>query len=233
MSKLLSAIALTLSLTTAGAAELTPLETRWLQAAAPVLAYAKRLNLPLDIIVQPQARSSDVAMAMGFDKGRCKLVMSMRGNPEAEKPLDGIAPEQQALFIETMAAHEIGHCWRYVQGSWHALPAGFVETGHESAEDPELLAQSKAMRENRREEGFADLAALAWVQRFHADDYGRVYAWLHELRNRPPDTRAAHDTRAGVRLARDAGVFAAGATPFEAAGATWSQGLLSDDQGNQ
>lgn len=229
MSKPLFAVALILSSTLAGAAELTPLETRWLQAAAPVLAYAKRLQLPLDVIVQPQARSSDVAMAMGFDKGRCKLVLSMRGNPDAEKTVAGIPQEQQGLFIETMAAHEVGHCWRYVQGSWHSLPAGFVETGSETADDPALLAQSKAMRENRREEGFADLVALAWVQRFRPDDYARVYAWLDELRSQPPVARASHDTRAWVRLAKDAGVFADGATPFDAAGAAWSRGLLSDE----
>jgi hypothetical protein len=229
MFKPLFAAALTLASMTAGAATLTALETRWLQAAAPVLAYAKRLQLPLDVIVQPQARSTDVAMAMGFDKGRCKLVLSMRGNPDAEKTVEGIPLDQQAIFIETMAAHEIGHCWRYVQGSWHALPAGFVETGEERADDPALLAQSKAMRENRREEGFADLVALAWVQRFHPEQYGRVYAWMHALRSHPPAARAAHDTRPWVKLAVDARVFAEGATPFEAAGAPWSQGLLSDE----
>lgn len=228
MFKPLLIATLTLTSCAAGAADLTPLETRWLKAAAPVLAYSRSLELPLDIIVQPQARSSDVAMAMGFDGGRCKLVLSMRGNPDAEKPLANIPQAEQSLFIEVMAAHEIGHCWRYVQGRWNALPTGFVETGEERADNPELLAQSKAMRLHRREEGFADLVALAWVQRFHPDQYGRVYGWLNALRSHAPVAGASHDTGTWVRLARDARVFADGATPFEAAGATWSQGLLGD-----
>ncbi|HEX2012709.1 MAG TPA: hypothetical protein VJN44_17410, partial [Roseateles sp.] len=37
-----------------GATELTGLETRWLQGMAPVLAYARQAQLPLDIVVQPQ-----------------------------------------------------------------------------------------------------------------------------------------------------------------------------------
>ena len=68
----------------AAAAELTPMETRWLQAAAPVLAYSQQLNLPIDIVVQPQARPNDVPMAMGFEGNRCKLVLSMRGNGDPE-----------------------------------------------------------------------------------------------------------------------------------------------------
>jgi hypothetical protein len=54
-------------------ASLTALETRWLVAAGPVLAQAQRLALPIDIIVQPQAKAGDVPLAMGFAGGRCKL----------------------------------------------------------------------------------------------------------------------------------------------------------------
>ena len=216
------------------AASLTELETRWLHAGAPVLAYSQRMNLPVDIIVQPRARPGDVPMAIGFEGGRCKLVLSMRGNPDAEKILDSVPPAERGLLIEAMTAHEIGHCWRYVQGIWHALPNGFVEAGEERADSAALLAASKAMREMRREEGFADLVALAWVRQRHPQQYGRVHAWLEALRETPlataaPGARSGHDTRAYVRLARDASVFGAAGNPFEAASATWTQGLLNDE----
>ncbi len=225
---LTAAVALVSTAATAGA-QLTELETRWLNAAAPVLAYSQRAKLPIDIIVQPVARPGDVPLAMGFDQGRCKLVLSMRGNPDAEKVLDNVPAAEQGLLIEAMAAHEIGHCWRYAQGNWHALPAGFEETGEEVAEDQSLLAESKAMREMRREEGFADLVALAWVKQRHPDQYARVYAWLEALRANVPVARSGHDTRVYVRMARNANVFAAAATPFDAASATWRKGLLSDE----
>jgi len=211
------------------AASLTELETRWLNAGAPVLAYSQRMKLPIDIIVQPKARPGDVPLAMGFDGGRCKLVLSMRGNPDAEKILEKVPQGERALLIEAMTAHEIGHCWRYVQGVWHALPAGFVETGVEHAGSEDVLAESKAMREMRREEGFADLVALAWIKQRHPEHYGRVHAWLEALRSDVPAPRSGHDTRVYVRLARDAAVFGDAATPFDAASATWSQGLLSDE----
>ena len=89
---LISAITLFPALAQAGA-QLTAMETRWLEAAAPVLAYSQRLKLPIDIIVQPRARKNDVPMAMGFMDGRCKLVLSMRGNPDAEQVLDKVPPE--------------------------------------------------------------------------------------------------------------------------------------------
>jgi ADP-ribose pyrophosphatase YjhB (NUDIX family) len=210
-------------------ATLTDIETRWLKAAAPVLAYSQQLKLPVDIIVQPQARSSDVPLAMGFDQGRCKLVLSMRGNPNAESVLDKVPEADRAVLMEAMAAHEMGHCWRYVQGVWHALPAGFVEDGEETADDKEVLVQAKAMRENRREEGYADLVALAWTLRFHPAQYARVHAWLSALRDTVAVAHSGHDTRAWVRLAGDTSVFEHSATPFEDVRQAWQRGLLQDD----
>ena len=213
----------------AGAASLTDMEIRWLKAAGPVLAYAQQIKLPIDIIVQPQARPNDVPLAMGFADGRCKLVLSMRGNPDAEKIIESVAEAERGVLIEAMAAHEVGHCWRYAQGVWHALPTGFVETGEETADDAALLALAKAVRENRREEGFADLVALAWTKRRHPEAYGRVHAWIASLRDGQPVAGSGHDTRAWVRLARDGAVFQETATPFEDVSHAWGQGLLSDE----
>jgi hypothetical protein len=205
---------------------LTAQETRWLAAAGPVLAYSQRLKLPIDIIVQPQSGPNDVPFAMGFDGERCKLVLSMRGNPEAETILDKVPEAERGLLIEAMTAHEVGHCWRYARGTWHALPAGFVETGEEKAGNDDIVAEAKAIRESRREEGFADLVALAWISRKHPDSYAQVYGWLESLRGDQPVAGNAHDTRPWVRLARDAGAFAHGVTPFEDVQALWSKGVL-------
>lgn len=210
-------------------AQLTDMEMRWLKAAAPVLAHAQRIGLPIDITVQPVAGPNDVPLAMGFADGRCKLVLSMRGNPNAESVLDKVAEADRPVLMEAMAAHEVGHCWRVAQGRWHALPAGFVETGDERADDPALLVEARAMRENRREEGYADLVALAWTQRYHPDSYSKTYAWLSALRNDQPVPGSGHDTRAWVRLAGKGSVFAQTASPFEDVAPIWRAGLLSDE----
>lgn len=211
----------------ARAAELTALEQRWLQAAAPVLAYSHTLKLPLDVIVQPQARASDVPLAMGFDRGRCKLVLSLRGNPQAEAVLAAVPAERQGELIEAMAAHEVAHCWRRAQGAWNALPAGFVEVGEESASDARLLALSKELRESRREEAYADLAALAWTRQRNPQAYGRVHGWLEGVRSRQT-ARGGHDTRVWVELARDASRLGQSGAPFEDAAPLWKEGLLRD-----
>ncbi|MGF6276278.1 hypothetical protein ABIB38_004689 [Massilia sp. UYP11] len=208
------------------AAQLTAQESRWLRAAAPVLDYSKSISLPVDVIVQPQASAGAVPLAMGFAGGRCKLVLSMRGNPDAEKVLAGVPAAEQALLIEAMAAHELAHCWRYAQGEWHLLPAGFVETGRETSHDSALLAAAKAMRDTRREEGFADLVALAWVQRTNPGEYARVHDWLSGVRAGVAVPRSGHDTRAWVRLAGNGAQFDSRMTPFAAADALWREGLL-------
>jgi hypothetical protein len=199
-------------LTLASAAALTAEEVRWLKAAAPVLAYSQTLQLPVDITVQPQARPNDVALAMGFSNGRCKLVLSLRGNPDAARVLDGIPAEQQNLLIETMAAHELGHCWRYARNAWHAVPAGFVPMASASAE--------------RREEAYADLVALAWVRMRHAEQYGQVYRWMRGLRASTALSGGNHDTRAWLALADDPRHLGTVTQPFLDVDAVWREGLI-------
>ena len=213
----------------ATAAQLTEVESRWLQAGSSVLAYARQQQLPIDIIVQPQAQPGAVPLAMGFDGGRCKLVLSMRGNPGAEDVLQAVPAAQRALMIEAMTAHEVAHCWRYAQGAWHSVPSGFQERTPDAALAPELQKMTQELRETRREEGYADLVALAWAQHSHPAQYAQVYQWLLQVRAEQPASHVSHDTEAWLSLAADAAVFGSGATPFEQAGVLWNKGLLATD----
>ena len=209
------------------AADLTPTELRWLQGATPVVAFANEQKIPLDIVVQPQDAPGAAPLALGFVDGRCKLVLSMRGNPEAEATLTRIEPELLDAALELMAAHELGHCRRHLDGRWLALPAGFTarEPAALSSEDRQAYVQ---MRSTRREEAFADLVGLAWVQRRHAALYERLHRWLLDERSRDLIPGAHHDTLAWIGLARDARALA-GASIFDSAAALWPQGLSRVD----
>ncbi|CAN5910570.1 hypothetical protein BH11PSE8_BH11PSE8_01250 [soil metagenome] len=119
-------IAVALLGASATSAELTDTEARWLRGAWPVITYARQARLPLDIVVHPQPTPGAAPLAMAYVKGRCKLVLSMRGNPEAESTLESIEPDLLDTVLELMAAHELGHCRRYLDNAWNRLPAGFV-----------------------------------------------------------------------------------------------------------
>ena len=214
MLKLLPLLSLLFALP-ALASALSPLETRWLKAGAPVIAYARAQGLPLDIVVQPQDAPGAVPLALGFEGGRCKLVLSMRGNAQAEAVLQSVPAARHSLMIEAMTAHEIGHCQRYAQGDWHALPMGFVERAGKP--------QAQQMLDTRREEGYADLVALAWVHARHGEEYQDVLAWMTAVRGNA--TGGSHDTQAWLALAGEGAVFDAGSSPFEQAGLLWRQGL--------
>ncbi|MGE5117048.1 MAG: hypothetical protein ACM3N6_11225 [Betaproteobacteria bacterium] len=206
---------------------LTPTETLWLDLGTPVLRDALREPLPVDIVVQPAAKPGDPPLALGFDAGRCKLVLSMRGNPAAQATLDAIEPDLLGPAVEAMTAHEIGHCWRYVHDQWHRVPAGFVGTGAPPLGDgsARLARLQREMDETRREEGYADLVGLAWTARRNPALYARVHAWLTALRGRKPAAGGHHDTLAWLRAAADPGVFDATKSPFEAALPLWQRGL--------
>lgn len=211
------------------AADLTDTEYRWLQAGWPVVTFAKEHKLPLDIIVQPEARPGDAPLAMGFVEGRCKMVLSMRGNPEAETTLAQIEPALLKPVVEAMFAHELGHCWRYVRGAWHTVPAGFVDAADELLGSDEhavkLRRDIREMRDTRREEGFADLVGLAWTLKRHPQVYEQVYAWFTQVRDDQPVAGAHHDTRAWLRLAKDRASFPPLGNPFEQVLEMWNQGL--------
>ena len=189
-------------------APFTASERAWLQAAHPVLEQARHERLPLDVVVQPQPNVGEPPLATAFVAGRCKLVMTMRGpggTPLPEAARDAALP---AVLLEAMLAHELGHCWRHARGDWHAWPASFGSMGQD-------------LEAARREEGFADLVALAWTLQQNPGAYRAVHDWLTEQRARPVHEGAEHDTRIWVAAALDPAAFGAPAPLFERARRLW------------
>ncbi len=209
------------------AADLTPTEMQWLRGAWPVIAFVRSENLPLDIVVQPQASPGAAPLALAFVDGRCKLVLSMRGNPEARATLERIEPDLLDATLELMAAHELGHCRRYLDGAWYGLPAGFSATAPQEL-SPDLRTAYVNMKAARREEGYGDLVGLAWAQQQRPRQYARLHAWLVTERSRDSLPGSHHDTLAWVRLAQDGGTLA-GPSIFAAATRLWAAGLAVEE----
>ncbi len=209
------------------ASELTPTEMRWLRGAWPVIAFAMTEKLPIDIIVQPQPNPGTSPLAMAYVNGRCKLVFSMRDNAEAQATLERIKPDLLDATLELMAAHELGHCRRYLDGKWNGVPAGFNATVPEAL-SPDLRSAYLSMKAARREEGYGDLVGLAWAQRQHPQQYARLHAWLMNERSRDLLPGSHHDTLAWVRLAQDGGMLD-GPSMFAAAARLWATGLAADE----
>ena len=209
------------------AGDLSEVESRWLKGAWPVVQFAKAQGLPLDVVVQPQDSPGAAPLALAFIDGRCKLVLSMRGNPEAQATLDRIAPELLNPTLELMAAHELGHCRRYLDGAWYDLPAGFAPPVPEGL-SADLRAAYLDMRAARREEAFGDLVGLAWIAQRHPQHYARLHAWLVAERSADIVHGSPHDTLPWVSMATDAALLAKD-SPFAAALPLWRTGLAQED----
>jgi len=210
------------------AADLTDVEARWLKGAWPVVAFARSQAIPLDVVVQPQLSPGLAPIALAFVGGRCKLVFSMRGNAEAQATLDRIEPELLAATLELMAAHELGHCRRYLDGAWKGLPAGFVVAAPPDDINPALRLSYSDMKATRREEGYADLVALAWTHQHHPALYVRLHAWLLAERSKDLVPGTHHDTLVWVKLAENATALHLSST-FSGSTALWAAGLALDD----
>lgn len=226
----LLAVAGTAATGAARAADLTAAETRWLRAAWPVVVFAREAGLPLDIVVQPQPAPGVPPLALAFIEQRCKLVLSMRGNSEVQATEARIEPDLFNATLELMAAHELGHCRRYLDGTWQGLPAGFVAQVPEALPDSSRAAYLR-QQALRREEGYADLVGLAWVQQQHPQQYTRLHAWLLAERGAADIAGTSHDTRAWARLAAP-GARLGGGSIFSTAQALWQVGLIAPTAGD-
>jgi hypothetical protein len=206
-------------------ARLTDTETRWIAAGMSVVRYARGANLPVDIVVQPDDEPGASPVAMGIKDGRCKLVLSMRGNAGATALVGSVPPAAFDAVVSAVFAHEIGHCWRYVQGEWNALPSDFTRPSNDAAADAEAMP---ALGESRREEGYADLVALAWTRRAHPQQYGEVRGWLERFRaDALPGEH--HDTGAWLRRAREPAAFDPSVPLFEQAKRLWVREVRGRD----
>jgi len=231
MWKVLAGFSLALASAVALSAQLSPTETRWLAGAWPVVVYAKEARLPLDIVVQPQPMPDAAPLALAYIDGRCKLVLSMRENPEAQATLDRVDAELFNATLEMMAAHELGHCSRHVAGRWQQLPPGLPEDAAQRVPAglrPERHADYRQMQATRREEAYADLAALAWARQRHAAQFARLRDWLVGERSRDLIPGSHHDTLAWLRLAADGHALQMQRSPF-AADALWARGFLGGE----
>jgi hypothetical protein len=206
-------------------AELNSTEARWLRGALPVLQHAKASGLPLDIVVQPQPAPGLPPLALAFIGGRCKFVLSMRDNPAAQRALDSVEPVLLDAALELMAAHELGHCLRHLSGRWESHPDGAAPV-FPAALPAERRADHAQMQATRREEGYGDLAGLAWIAHRRPAEYARLYRWLVRERSAGLLPGSHHDTLAWLRLAEQPSALA-GAGPFDRVHEVWLRGMVA------
>ena len=223
------AAVITVCSTPATAAGLTPLEQRWIAGMTPVLQHAKASGMPVDVVVQPQDAPEAAPLALGFRDGRCKLVLSLRGNPEGEATMQRLPAGLEDSALELMAAHELGHCRRYLDGVWFNLPAGFSAAPAPDGLSPDLQRAYLSMKSARREEGYGDLVALGWTAQRHPAQYAALHAWLSAERARDLLPGSHHDTLAWLKLARDPLALGSAPSMFDAALPVWQRGLNLDE----
>jgi hypothetical protein len=207
---------------------LTGIETQWIGAGMPVVRYGRAQQLPIDIVVQPGDEPEASPIAMGIKDGRCKLVLSMRGNPGATALRASVPADLFSAIVEAVFAHEVAHCWRYMQGQWNALPAGFADQADDVADNSEIVTLKRQMRETRREEGYADLVGLAWTRQAHPQHYASVHGWFERFRiDAQPGEH--HDTGAWLQLATAPSAFDPAQELFRQAESLWERGLRATD----
>lgn len=208
MNKAGRAATLALALLCAGRSALASgaSEQQWIDAARHAVAFGKAHGL--DIVMEVErgnGLSGHTPIGVWNENGRCTLVVSVRDNPTARRLEAMIDPALRELFLKGAAMHEVGHCYRRLNGYPHnekLLPV-VAWIGP---------VRSWFARRIRTEEVFADMTEIAWLARYHPEHYDAMVEQIQRVRRRFLEPK--HDTLAWLDIARRDGAFDADGNIF-------------------
>jgi hypothetical protein len=191
-----AALALVLAAASLPAAAHEVAEERWIAAARHAVAFGRAHGLPMALEVERgNGLSGHTPIGIWDDGARCTLVVSARDNPTAQRLGAMIEPGLLDLFLQGAAIHEVGHCYRRLNGYPHKklLPA---------------VAWLAPLRHwmtsrTRTEEAFADMTEIAWLARYHPENFDAMVAQITRVRTRFLEPK--HDTLAWLNIARKEG----------------------------
>ena len=168
-------------------------EAQWIAAATEAVAFGKAQGMPIEIEVERGAGlSGHTPIGLWSENGRCTLVVSARDNPTAERLSAMVDPAVLELFLAGAAMHEVGHCYRRLQGYPHnqkLVPAvAWIAP-----------LQAWFTRRVRTEEAYADMTEAAWLARYHPQQFSAVMNEVRKVRQRFREPK--HDTLAWIENA--------------------------------
>jgi len=181
-------------------------EAQWIAAATQAVAFGQARGMPVELEVQAGAGlSGHTPIGMWSENGRCTLIVSARDNPTADRVSSMIEPALLELFLAGAAIHELGHCHRRLRGYPHnekLLP---------------IVSWIKPVRTwfARRiltEEAYADMTEVAWLARYHPQQFDAVLNEILKVRTRFREPK--HDTLPWLEIARAQGPYDDGTDLF-------------------
>lgn len=193
MIKRLAALAALLALAGPAQAADPASEAQWIAAASAAVAFGQQQGLPITLQVQAgSGLSGHTPIGLQSEAGRCMLVVSARDNPTADRVSAMVDPALLELFLAGAAIHEVGHCYRRLQGYPHnekLLP---------------IVAWVGPLkrwfaRRVRTEEAYADMTEAAWLARTHPQQFEAVMNEVLKVRVRFREPK--HDTLAWIENA--------------------------------
>ncbi len=168
-------------------------EAQWIAAATQAVAFGQAHGMPITLAVQSgNGLSGHTPIGLQSQDGHCTLIVSVRDNPTADKLSAMIDPGLVGLFLAGAAIHELGHCYRRLHGYPHnerLLP---------------VVAWIAPVRQwfTRRiltEEVFADMTEVAWLARYHPQQFSAVMGEIVKVRTRFREPK--HDTLPWLEIA--------------------------------
>ncbi len=165
-------------------------EAQWVAAATAAVQLAQAGGMPITLEVQGGADlPGHTPVGVRSEGGRCTLVVSVRDNPTAERVSSMVEPALLELFLGGAAMHEVGHCYRRLNGHPH---------NEKLLPNVAWIGPLRAWfaKRVRTEEAYADMMSAAWLARYHPQHFLPV---MHEVRKvRTRFLEPKHDTLAWI-----------------------------------
>lgn len=187
----------------------------WPQAVRAVMALPVFQGVPLELKVRKAKAGEPLMRTRTTERLTCELTIRPEPREHTEALRATVNPVHQRALVQAYAFHEFTACWR-----WHQDPAkyeGMVSLAKTA--DPKTPLGREAWEAYAREEAFADVATLAWLEKAHPYSYPALLAVWRSLRSLPSDNPSnTLSLRAFERIQAYGMIY--GDTPFDAADTT-------------
>lgn len=187
----------------------------WAVAAKTVIRDEVFNKLPVKVALLKRKVTESPTSLRIHENGTCTLMLQHRVNKDTQAMAELAPIAVRPVFLQAIVAHELAHCWRQ-QDAPERMSEVF-QLLERASREPALAGL--ALQARNQEEIFADVAALAWVERRHPSAYAEVLETFVRLRSDARFTAEVHNTRPALeRILRHGMLY--GDTPFHAADTT-------------
>jgi hypothetical protein len=154
-------------------AELTEDEHEIIDLFLPMTHRVSHAGMTFKVVVVTDDSGDESPVVTSYLFGTCTLQVQLRANALYPLLMGSHDPYPRGTKLRAILAHEIGHCFQYIEADRTA-----IVQGKKGLSPTDIRSEA----DRHEDEVRADLFALAWAAVYNPKEFDATYGYLRELR---------------------------------------------------